>query len=104
MELPLVPSCDLDAAGLSAQRERYRQVGDGAVVLERTQRHLVVEVDAAAVDTATELVEVERECCPFFAIDWDPELRRLSIGVSEAEYEPALDAIAFALGLSAARV
>ena len=51
-----------------------------------------------------ELVEVERRCCPFFAIDWDPERRRFSIGVSDAEHEPALDAIAYALGLRAPRV
>ena len=104
MELPLVPSCDLDADGLSAQRERYREAGEGAVTLERSPRQLVVEISAQGASAVPELVEVERRCCPFFAIDWDPELRRLSIGVSEPGHEPALVAIAFALGLSAARV
>jgi hypothetical protein len=99
MELPLVPSCDLDADGLSAQRERYREAGEGAVVLERSPRRLVVEVSGRGASAVPELVDVERRCCPFFAIDWDPERRRFSIGVSETEQEPALDAIASALGV-----
>jgi hypothetical protein len=104
MELPLVASCELDADGLSAQRERYREAGEGAIVLERSSRRLVVEISAQGASAVPELVEVERRCCPFFAIDWNPEPRRFSIGVSEPEHEPALAAIAFALGLSAARV
>jgi hypothetical protein len=98
MELPLVPSCELDAGGLKAQRERYRAAGEGATVLERTARRLVVEVSPQAVSAVSNLVEVERECCPFFQIDWDSSLGRLSFGVSDAEHEPALDAIAYALG------
>jgi hypothetical protein len=99
MELPVLPSCELDEKGLSVQRERYRRVGREATVRERSKRSLMVEVDPATIDTATELVEVERECCPFFEIDWDPKQRTLSIAVSEREHEPALDAIAFALGI-----
>jgi hypothetical protein len=44
-----------------------------------------------------ELVAIERECCPFFTLDWEPDRRRLTVSVSQAEHEPALDAIAFAL-------
>jgi hypothetical protein len=47
-----------------------------------------------------ELVAVERRCCPFFDLSWEPEERLLSISVSRADDEPALDAIAYALGLS----
>ena len=31
----MVPSCSLDAAGLQAQRDRYRQIADGASVERR---------------------------------------------------------------------
>jgi hypothetical protein len=41
----------------------------------------------------------ERECCPFFDLGWQPDIRRLTIAVSQAEDEPALDAVAFALAL-----
>ena len=98
MELPLVPSCGLDADGLKTQRERYREAGEGATVLERSPRRLVVEVSPRGANAVQKLVEVERECCPFFQIDWDSSLGRLSFGVSDAEHEPALDAIAYALG------
>jgi hypothetical protein len=69
-------------------------------VLERRRRCLIVElsesVDPKLVD---ELLAVERECCPFFELGWEPGARRLTVSVSYPEHEPALDAIAFALGL-----
>jgi hypothetical protein len=97
--LPMAPSCGLDEAGLRSQLARYRAAGAGARVLSRETRRLVLEVDSG-VDAATleQLVAVERECCPFFEIDWEPARRRLSVGVSESEHEPALEAVAFALG------
>jgi hypothetical protein len=101
--LPMAPSCALDEAGLHLQLERYRNVGRGARVIEQTGRRLVVELDE---HTDGELVEeavaIERDCCPFFALDWEPARRRLTVSVSQAEHEAALGAIAFALGLDAA--
>ncbi len=98
--LPMAPSCALDEAGLRLQLERYRRVGVGARVLEQTGRRLVVELDERADGgLVEETVAIERECCPFFSLDWEPSLRRLSVSVSHAEHEPALGAIAFALGL-----
>jgi len=100
--LPMVPSCALDQSGLRRQLERYRRAGRGAVLVERSGRRLVVDldehVDASAVEEA---IAVERECCPFFAIDWRAEPRRLTVSVSRPEHEPALDAIAYALDLGA---
>jgi hypothetical protein len=100
-ELPMAPSCALDEAGLRAQLARYRAVGHDARLLERTSRRLVIEVDGAT-DSAivAKTLAVERECCPFLALDWHPEQRRLAISVSAAEYEPAIDAIAFTLGVN----
>jgi hypothetical protein len=97
----LAPSCELDADGLRVQVERYRRAGEGAELLERSPRLLAVRlrggVDAAEV---SEAVAIERECCPFYEIEWDPGSRRLSFGVTRAEHEPALGAIATALGLT----
>jgi hypothetical protein len=102
MELPMAPACALDQAALRLQLERYRQAGRGACLIECTSRRLVVELDE---DVVVELVEqavaIERECCPFFTLNWDRDRRRLTISVSETEHEPALDAIAFALGIQA---
>jgi len=93
-------SCSLDAAGVQAQGARYRRAGEGAVLLRSDDRRLEVVVgegaDRAEVD---QLVAVERECCPFFEIDWAPDTRRLSFGVSRDEDSPALGAIEHALGL-----
>ena len=93
-------SCSLDAAGLEAQASRYRRAGDGALVVAREPRRfeVVLGPDTDG-DEVAELVAVERECCPFFEIGWVPEERRLSFGVSRDEDAPALEAIAYALGL-----
>jgi hypothetical protein len=52
-------------------------------------------------ELVAETVAIERECCPFFTLTWEPNRRRLTISISQAEHEPALDAIAFALDLQA---
>ncbi|MFI4985018.1 MAG: hypothetical protein ACHQAV_03405 [Solirubrobacterales bacterium] len=98
--LPMTPSCALDETGLRLQLERYRRAGASARQVDRTGRRLAVDLDHA-VDTklVDGLVAIERECCPFFALDWEPDRRRLTVSVSQAEHEPALDAIAFALEL-----
>jgi hypothetical protein len=106
-ELPVVPaspgspaSCSLDAAGLSQQLARYRELGEGASVLTRSRRRVVVRLrDSVSSEAVAEAVEVERSCCPFFDLSWSACDRELSFGVLDAEHEPALDAIAYALGL-----
>jgi hypothetical protein len=102
--LPMAPSCALDETGLRLQLERYRQAGLGARLVGRTARSLVVELDKQ-VDTqlVEETIAIERECCPFFTLDWEPERRRLTVAVSQAEHELALEAIAFALDLKGPR-
>jgi hypothetical protein len=96
----MAPSCALDESGLRSQVERYRQAGRNARLVERTPRGIVADlaqyVDAELI---AQTIAVERECCPFFTLAWQPERRRLTIAVAEAEHEPALDAIAFALDL-----
>ena len=97
----MAPSCALDADGLRRQRERYRRMGAGATVIERSPRRLVVEVAEGGADVVPEVIAVESECCPFFDLAWDAGARRFSIAVSESQHEPALDAIEFALGVGA---
>lgn len=94
-------SCSLDRDGLRAQLERYRRAGDGATLLERGARRLVVRVaDTARAGDIEQLIAVERECCPFFELAWEPELRTLVLAVADDEHGPALDALAYALGVT----
>jgi len=99
----MAPSCALDEEGSRVQLERYRTVGRASRLIERSKRRLVVDVDER-LDSGLvqETISIERECCPFFTLDWNPRQRRLTISVPRGEQEPALDAIAFALGLDAA--
>jgi hypothetical protein len=102
VDLPMAPSCALDEAELRSQLERYRQAGRNASLIERTPRSLVADLDEDVdAKLVAETVAIERECCPFFALTWEPDRRRLTISVSQAAHEPAIDAIAFALDLQA---
>lgn len=98
----MAPSCALDETGLRLQLERYRHLGAGAHLVERARRRIVVDLDGRVdPELVTATIAVERRCCPFFSLGWEPDRRRLTVAVSEAEHEPALDAIAFALDLTA---
>jgi hypothetical protein len=98
----MAPSCALDEAGLREQLERYRRVGRGAQLLERSAARFVVSLDEHVdPELVLEAIAVERECCPFFTLHWEPGRRALSVSVYQAEHEPALAAVAFALGLPA---
>jgi hypothetical protein len=101
--LPMVPaSCALNNVQLQEQIARHRAAGQGAVTLERGRRKLVILVSGQVPDEVVEqLVAVERDCCPFFHVDWSASERRLAIAVPDAGDEPALDAIASVLALTA---
>jgi hypothetical protein len=100
-ELPMLSACSLGQAALSAQLERYRVVGLASVVVERDTRRVAVRVgDTVADALVEELVAVERRCCPFFSVDWEPGARVLALGVTSGEGSDAtaLAALAEALG------
>lgn len=100
-ELPVIAECRLDLDGLTRQRDRYRALGEHVTGAERRPGRLSVRFDAGA-DFALlrETVDVERDCCPFFRLSADVERRELLIAVGRPELDPAIDAIAHALGLS----
>lgn len=96
-ELPLA-ECRLDLTGLRAQRDRYRALSRDVTTVNREPGQLEVqfgpELDHRLLD---ETIALERECCPFFRLDFDHDARRLIASVEQADQDPALDAIAAAL-------
>lgn len=93
-----VPSCTLDARGLRDQRARHRILAPSVDRADRQPDRLVVEFAPGYDEEALrEMIAVERECCPFFAFDFDAARRRLEVAVQEPDKRPALDAIASAL-------
>jgi hypothetical protein len=100
--LPTVaPSCSLSDLELREQLARYRVVGDGAEMLEWTDRRRAIRVAGSVPEPLLErVVDVERQCCPFFELSWDRASRCLTISVSAVDQEPALDALTYALGLA----
>ena len=97
-QLPVL-QCSLDAAGLSAQRERYGRVATAVTGSRRTADELTVDFDPRSLDRTAleEALAVERSCCPFFSLSLDGE--RLRVRVAEPQQAPALDAIAHLLGV-----
>ena len=98
MEERPIAECRLDLPGLRAQAERYRRLGRSATRVERSEGQLTVEF-ARDVDEPLlrRTIAVERTCCPFFAMHYDPAFQRLRITVADQEQAPALDALLFAL-------
>jgi hypothetical protein len=96
--LPLVSECSLDPEAIRVQRKRYAALGRDLVDFER-QRGRLTATFAPTVDgdLVRETIEVERECCPFFALVYDPAESRLSITVDDPAQEPALDALRYSL-------
>lgn len=99
--LPMAPdACSLSSAELDVQLHRYRTVGESARAKRRDAMRLELVAGPDVTDAAIEtLVATEQTCCPFFAIEWQPESRWLTIAVSNAEDGRALDVIAQALGM-----
>jgi hypothetical protein len=98
-QLPMIAECNLDLEGSRRQRDRYRALGDQAAAVRRESDSLTIDFNP---ELDRELLEktiaVEKDCCPFFAFDYSPEERILTIEVSRDEQRPALDALAYALG------
>ena len=94
----IASSCSLDAAERAAQLERYRALGRHAAEVEHEPGRVVVRfLDDPPTDLLDRALEVERGCCPFFDIQYEPVSRRLVIAVEDPDRDPDLDAIAHAL-------
>jgi hypothetical protein len=87
--------CSLLPSELDAQRGRAAALRGAVEGIDRRAGVLSIRfarsVDRASVD---ELVAVERECCSFFAIDYDRRGRVLRVETEDARRQPALDAFA----------
>ena len=94
-----LPRCALDDAGRRAQGERYVRLRAWVVWAAAEDGAIVVDFGAALDrDLLEEALAIERECCPFFVLEFDTRRRRLRASVREADHLPALDALAEALG------
>lgn len=93
-----IAECRLDLDGLRLQRDRYRTLGTAVERIVRAPQLLTVgftaTVDLRLLD---ETLAVERSCCPFFMLDYDPAPRRLTATVGDPGQGPALDALVTAL-------
>jgi hypothetical protein len=93
-------SCSLNEVELGQQLERYRAAGAGSELIESDPCRRVVRVAPGVPEAVIEeLIEVERDCCPFFKLSWDRETRRLAIAVEDQAESPALDVLAQTLGV-----
>ena len=101
--IPAIPSCALRGEDREAQRDRWRVVGHSVERSERAEDQLALELtpgyDRELLD---ETLTVERACCPFFRFDLDATTHRLTVSVDDPGQRPALDALAYALGISGA--
>ncbi len=98
--LPMAPSgCELDDRQLAQQLARYRDLSASVLAVERNHAMASARV-LFAEQVDGELLEqtlsIERDCCSFFTLAYDPSHRVLSIG-AEPERSDALSALLAAL-------
>ena len=83
---------------MARQGARYARLAGDVARASREPRRLEVSFaegyDRALLDEA---IAIERECCPFFAIELDHDARRLVIELPEGENALLLDGITSAL-------
>jgi hypothetical protein len=95
----VVPKCSLGETELREQLAAYASAGVDAEVLVHERQRRVIRVSPDVPEPLIlRLIEVEHGCCPFLALSWDADSRRLAIEVSDSDHEPALEAIVTALG------
>jgi len=91
-------ACSLNADELAAQLKRYRALGPLAAAVEHEPGRVIVRfADDPPSALIERTLEVERGCCPFFEIDYQPATRRLAISADHPDRHPGVDAIAHAL-------
>jgi hypothetical protein len=91
-------ACSLSADELAAQLERYRAIGRLAAAVEHHPGRVVVRfADDPPTGLIERTLEVERGCCPFFEIDYEPATQRLAISADHPDRHLGVDAIAHAL-------
>ena len=94
-------TCSLAADQLLEQLDRYRALGRHAAAVDYRPGRVVVRfADDPPAALIERTLEVERGCCPFFVIDYEPAAQRLAISVDHRHRRARLDAIAHALGAS----
>ena len=93
-----IADCALDPAALVEQADRYRRLAATAHTIERHDDCVLVTFEPNVnLDLLNATIATERRCCPFFALDYDASVRRLSMTVTDPLRRDALDTILSAL-------
>jgi hypothetical protein len=91
----IAASCRLDDDELAAQLERYRALAQHATEVDHEPGRVMVRFsDDPPADLLERTLEIERGCCPFLHIEYEPACRSLAIAVNDPEHLLELDAIA----------
>jgi hypothetical protein len=99
-----IEGCSLDRDGARSQGDRYRELSRDVIGATRSPTSLTVRFSAKLDKRLLEeAMAIERECCPFFTLDYEPAAGALTIGVDERSKAPALDALESALHRSRPR-
>jgi hypothetical protein len=90
-------TCALDDTALREQLARFTEIGRHALWTRRHATELTVVLDRELDDGLLQrTLDIERECCPFFALIWDEHRRELTVA-AHPRHEPVLDRVARAL-------
>jgi hypothetical protein len=93
-----IPECTLTDATVGPQLSRYRRLAAHVTRIERDTGEVRVELDERVPEALlADTLSVERECCGFLDLAYDPQSRSLKITVANVAHDPRLDSLAVLL-------
>jgi hypothetical protein len=99
-----IPECTLTEATVGPQISRYSRLAEHVTRIKRSTGEVRVEFDERVPEALlSRTLSVERECCSFLNLAYDPGFRSLTITVRNTAHDPRLDSLAMLLTPPAAR-
>ena len=99
-----IPECRLPETAVGPQLARYRRLAEHVTDIHRDIGQLRVQFDDSVPDGLLDhALAVERECCSFVGLDYQPQTRLLTITVANVAQDPRLDTLRALLSPPGAR-
>jgi hypothetical protein len=89
-----IPECRLPETAVGPQLARYRTLAEHVIDIHRDIGEVRVQFDKTVPEgLLAQTLVVERECCTFVGLDYQPPTRSLTITVANVAHDPRLDAL-----------
>lgn len=89
-----IPECRLPDTAVGPQLARYRKLAEHVIDLHRDVGEVRVQFDDTVPESLlAQTLAVERECCTFVDLEYQPHMRSLTITVANVAQHPRLETL-----------